>query len=1088
MRTQNYPEWLRRICLASALMLPTSLGFSQATAPGAEPAEDEDLIELSPFTVEASEDVGYVATSSLAGTRIKSDLKNIANSITVVTEEFMRDTNTTSAVDLLPYVGNAESGGVQGNYSGASVGTGTTHTGTIRQPQNNNRVRGLDRADLTRDYFPTTMTFDSYNTSRVEINRGPNAILFGLGSPGGIINNQLIRPRMDNAMSFEFNYGSFGSHRTVFDVDAELVPEMLGLRVAGLYEDQKFQQNFAHEKDTRLFASAVFKPFKNANLRASYEKGSIDANRPRGNSPRDTLTRWWDPAFDQVTHDPANVDFNQVDRDIIRAPGSWFYQPALIFESNDSAEVARQMYGWNRHVGIPKSPTDSRPYEANMVSITIGRQWFSSNTAAEQGIEYGSFYGDDEIGDLSIFDWRNHLIDGPNKREWEDFEVFNVSYDQTWDYGLGSFGFEASYVSEDHTRNYRDMFTSIRGNTINIDINTTLPWGDPNPNFGRPFMAADNQRNTFHAERENLRLTAFLELDFAGKTDNIFKWLGRHNLTGYYSDYSVSDENLNASNRTSLEWVQYARRNTSTPNQWNSGDGQLRTVVYLGPRLDFLTSPSGIGLTGLQTKLDPTVETTGYLWDTDNLNYRQMNVAGIDVSGDDNFYNFVSGGSLSKQKIESWAFVDQIYLLPDEWLVGTLGWRHDKVEDFRTNVTNAVRDQYNFVDINSPNWVLPEEPGSVFEEDIFSYGIVAHMPPFIRLPGGMDFSVHYSKAENFQPADARINVFGDPIQPPGGQTEDYGFSVSLFDSKLNARFNWYESSQDRATQGVSAFIYGETDARVVRYNSPEALAAAGWQGPPQFFKDLTDWQVLESTGTDSGYTVQYSRPGNLTDTTSTSSKGMELDLTYNPLPNWRIAMNVAKQTAAKSNIAPNTQEYLPYRLDEWLNPPTGLLISDESGEPVNVRIQGTLNGFNSLLAGEGQAVSELREWRVNLITNYAFSSDSMFKGWNVGGAFRWQDDIGIGYPIITVPQDDGSIDIPDLSSPYRGPSETRVDAWVGYTTMILEDRVTLRFQLNVRNLMDQKDIVPVSAQPDGSIQSWFAPQGRTFNLRTVFEF
>jgi hypothetical protein len=43
-------------------------------------------------------------------------------------------------------------------------------------------------------------------------------------------------------------------------------------------------------------------------------------------------------------------------------------------------------------------------------------------------------------------------------------------------------------------------------------------------------------------------------------------------------------------------------------------------------------------------------------------------------------------------------------------------------------------------------------------------------------------------------------------------------------------------------------------------------------------------------------------------------------------------------------------------------------------------------------------------------------------------------------------------------------------------------------QLNVRNVFDDDDMVPVVAQPDGSIASWIAPVGRTFNLKSTFEF
>ena len=37
---------------------------------------------------------------------------------------------------------------------------------------------------------------------------------------------------------------------------------------------------------------------------------------------------------------------------------------------------------------------------------------------------------------------REQLLDGPNKREWEDFQVANVSYDHNWKHRLGTIGYE----------------------------------------------------------------------------------------------------------------------------------------------------------------------------------------------------------------------------------------------------------------------------------------------------------------------------------------------------------------------------------------------------------------------------------------------------------------------------------------------------------------------------------------------------------------------------------------------------------------------------------------------------------------------
>ena len=69
------------------------------------------MLELSPFVTTAEADRGYAATSSLAGTRIRTDLRDIANSISVVTSDFMKDVNATDSASLLVYTANTETAG-----------------------------------------------------------------------------------------------------------------------------------------------------------------------------------------------------------------------------------------------------------------------------------------------------------------------------------------------------------------------------------------------------------------------------------------------------------------------------------------------------------------------------------------------------------------------------------------------------------------------------------------------------------------------------------------------------------------------------------------------------------------------------------------------------------------------------------------------------------------------------------------------------------------------------------------------------------------------------------------------------------------
>jgi outer membrane receptor protein involved in Fe transport len=197
-RYKNHPKNLLEVLAFAALAAWTAPALLAQTS---EPTKDdavkkEEILQLSPFEVVGTKDTGYAASSSLAGSRLNTRLKDVASAITVVTAEFMKDTGASDLQRILVYTTNTEVAGIGGNYYGGNADDGNLRTRMLVNPQSGTRVRGLDTADLTRGFFATNIPMDGYNTSRVDIQRGPNSILFGLGSPAGIINNTLKDPNM----------------------------------------------------------------------------------------------------------------------------------------------------------------------------------------------------------------------------------------------------------------------------------------------------------------------------------------------------------------------------------------------------------------------------------------------------------------------------------------------------------------------------------------------------------------------------------------------------------------------------------------------------------------------------------------------------------------------------------------------------------------------------------------------------------------------------------------------------------------------------------------------------------------------------
>ena len=104
---------------------------------------------------------------------------------------------------------------------------------------------------------------------------------------------------------------------------------------------------------------------------------------------------------------------------------------------------------------------------------------------------------------------------------------------------------------------------------------------------------------------------------------------------------------------------------------------------------------------------------------------------------------------------------------------------------------------------------------------------------------------------------------------------------------------------------------------------------------------------------------------------------------------------------------------------------------------------------------------------------------------SIGGSYRWQDKVVIGYPLVP---GTGGLASFDLTKPYYGPAEDGIDLWAGYERRI-NDKINWRIQVNVRNVGDNNGLIPISVQPDGRTwasvriaptQEWFVTNSFSF--------
>jgi len=185
--------------------------------------DDEEIVRLSPFSVSESADVGrYQAVESTSGARIRMDLMDSTQGISVVTNEFMTDVGTFRLNDAMKYVAGVTA--LPNALDGMSV-------------------RGFSRSGATLDGFYqfNWVNQDPSIIDRIEVVKGPNAILAPQGLPGGVVNNITKRPLFTTNKGYvSYEVGRWESDRAEFDANYVVRPDKLAVRVAGAVTDSDY--------------------------------------------------------------------------------------------------------------------------------------------------------------------------------------------------------------------------------------------------------------------------------------------------------------------------------------------------------------------------------------------------------------------------------------------------------------------------------------------------------------------------------------------------------------------------------------------------------------------------------------------------------------------------------------------------------------------------------------------------------------------------------------------------------------------------------------------------------------------------------
>jgi outer membrane receptor protein involved in Fe transport len=267
-------------------------GARTASAPTPAPTNSspqgaEKAIELSPFEVHAEDDVGYQAGNTTSGSRLNSSLKDTAASISPFTREFLSDIGATNLEEMLKYANNVESE-VEDAQAGFNNPPGRDSTGGDYAF----RVRGVI-GGVSRDYVDATAPNDTYNVERAEVSSGPNSILFGLGSAGGLVSLTGKKANVNRTkLSLKTVFAEYDYQRYELDFNQALVKNTLGLRLLGLHQTAEAWRKWSRRDQDRFTGAVTYRPFKKTTIDGSYEKGhSANSLSVSGNAV-DQLSLW----------------------------------------------------------------------------------------------------------------------------------------------------------------------------------------------------------------------------------------------------------------------------------------------------------------------------------------------------------------------------------------------------------------------------------------------------------------------------------------------------------------------------------------------------------------------------------------------------------------------------------------------------------------------------------------------------------------------------------------------------------------------------------------------------------------------------
>lgn len=261
--------------------------------------------EVDPIEVRGQMAPVYGADIISTATRTDTPLIDTPQAISVVTRDQISDLSLQSMADVVRYVPGV----------GFAQGEGNRDTLVFRG--------NASTADFFTDGLRDDTQYyrDLYNIERVEVLKGPNAMIFGRGGVGGVLNRVTRQAGWGLANEAHLEIGSDAHFRGTIDLGLEVSPSA-ALRVLGLYQDSGSYRDGVHYERFGINPSAAFRIGDSTLLRLSYEhfEDSRVADRgvpaaPGGSlaNPARPLEGYQSTFFGDPGRSPTSTDVDALD-------------------------------------------------------------------------------------------------------------------------------------------------------------------------------------------------------------------------------------------------------------------------------------------------------------------------------------------------------------------------------------------------------------------------------------------------------------------------------------------------------------------------------------------------------------------------------------------------------------------------------------------------------------------------------------------------------------------------------------------------------------------------------------------------------